>query len=151
MRRSDRQISEQEAAELLLTAEYGVIATVNADGTPYSTPMSYAYKDGKIYLHGAAEGQKIDNIKAQPCVCFCVVGGTELLPDKFSTKYISAIAQGKAEIVSDIEEKKAGLMAIIEKYSPEHIPAGIKYIDSALDKVCVIKISIDKLSGKARK
>jgi len=151
MRRSDRQISEQETVELLLKAEYGVLATVNADGTPYSLPISFAYKDGVIYLHGATEGQKIDNIKTHPSVCFCVVGNTELLPDKFTTNYISAIAQGNAEIVSDAEEKKKGLMALIEKYSAGHIPAGIKYIESAIDKVCVIKIKIYKLTGKSRK
>jgi len=151
MRRSDRQISEQEAAKLLLESEYGTLATVNADGSPYNLPLSYAYKDGVIYLHGAAEGQKIDNIKAHPAVCFCVVGNTQLLPDKFTTNYISAIAQGNAEIVSDAEEKKKGLMALIEKYSSGHIPAGIKYIESAFDNVSVIKITVNKLTGKSRR
>lgn len=38
----ERAISEEEAREILHDAEYCVVATVDEDGHPYATPLSYA-------------------------------------------------------------------------------------------------------------
>ena len=40
MRRKDREISEEEACQLLATGEYGVLSTVGSDGEPYGVPLS---------------------------------------------------------------------------------------------------------------
>lgn len=151
MRRNDREISLEEAEQLLNTAEWGVLSTVNSDNSPYGVPLNFAYSGGALYLHGALEGHKIDNVAANPNVCFCVVGKTEQLRDKFTTNYISAIVQGKAVLVSDLEEKKAGLMTLIEKYSPEFLEKGRMYVEHDACKTALIKINIEKISGKQRK
>ena len=41
MRRKDRQLSEEEAVNLLETFRFGVLGTVCADGTPYGIPMNH--------------------------------------------------------------------------------------------------------------
>ncbi|MDF2839594.1 MAG: transporter, partial [Clostridia bacterium] len=73
MRRKDRQVSQDEALDILKKGEYGILSTSDAQNIPYGVPMSYAYADKYIYLHGATVGQKLDNIKANPKVSFCVV------------------------------------------------------------------------------
>jgi Predicted flavin-nucleotide-binding protein len=62
MRRSDRQLAIEEAKEILTKAEYGSLATIGEDGYPYVVPVSYAFEDSSIYIHGATEGHKLDNI-----------------------------------------------------------------------------------------
>ncbi len=150
IRRKDREISPEEAETILATAEYGVLSTVSAEGQPYGVPLSFCILDGHIYFHCAMEGQKLDHLKHNNAVSFCVVGRTEVLPAKFSTKYESAIAFGSAEEVFE-EEKQGALEALVRKYSPDHIESGAKYIDALTYKTRVFRIVIDHLSGKSRR
>jgi len=150
MRRKDRAITESEARSLLRKAEYGVLSTVSGDGNPYGVPLSFCVIDDGIYFHCAVEGQKIDNIEYNKSVSFCVVGDTEILPDKFGTKYESVIVFGEVEEVFN-SEKQIALEGLLHKYSPEFFDRGIKYIEDLRDKTRVFKISINKLTGKARR
>jgi len=150
MRRKDRAITEEEALALLNKAEYGVLSTVNENGEPYGVPLNFCVIDHCIYFHCAVEGQKIDNIKQNESVSFCVVGNTEILPDKFGTKYESVIVSGEVEEVFD-KNKQLALEGLLHKYSIEFIDKGIKYIEGLKEKTRVFKITINKLTGKARK
>ncbi len=150
MRRSDRAIPDNEASELLQKGEYGVLSTVSDDGQPYGVPLSFAYTGDAIYFHSALEGQKLDNLKENNRVSFCVIGKTEVLPEKFSTKYESAIVFGKASEVTG-EEKQKGLLELVKKYSPGFLKEGLQYIERDGRKTRVYKIEIESLTGKARK
>lgn len=149
MRRAERATEDEAAFELLERAAYGVLSTVGSDGLPYAVPISHVVRNGVIYLHCALEGRKLDNIAAQPAVSFCVVGHTKLLPGKFSTEYESAIASGKARLVGG-EEKQQALIGFLEKYSPEFLQEGMKYLAGMIERTTVVCIDIDHISGKAR-
>ena len=147
MRRKDKEIGTDEAISLLTKCEYGVLSTAGNDGQPYGVPLNYAYKDNCIYFHCALAGHKIDNIESNPKVSFCAVGDTKILPSEFSTEYVSAVAFGVASEVQGSERYNA-LVLLLEKFSPEFIEEGKKYIEK-LDKVTkVIKIEIQHISGK---
>lgn len=152
MRRSDRSLPEAEALALLQNSEYGILAAVDPTGAPYAVPLSYAFDGERIYFHGTVEGgRKTDCIRANAQVCFTVVGETRVLPDKFSTVYHSVIAEGRAEILEDEAEKKAALRKLIDKYSPAFLEKGISYIDSAVAETAVYAVTVETISGKARK
>ena len=147
MRRKDKAIETDEAINLIAGCEYGVLSTVDSDGQPYGVPLNYAYKDNCIYFHCALKGHKIDNIDDNPKVSFCAVGNTQVLPSEFSTNYVSAVAFGVASEVQGTERYKA-LVLFLEKFSPDFMEEGNKYIEK-LDKVTkVIKIEIQHISGK---
>jgi nitroimidazol reductase NimA-like FMN-containing flavoprotein (pyridoxamine 5'-phosphate oxidase superfamily) len=150
LRRKDRATTEEEAIALLNKAEYGVLSTVTENGEPYGVPLNFCVIDHCIYFHCAVEGQKIDNIKQNKSVSFCAVGNTEIMPDKFGTKYESVIVSGEAEEVFDMN-KQLALEGLLHKYSPEFIDKGIKYIEDLIEKTRVFKITINKLTGKARR
>jgi uncharacterized protein len=149
LRRKDRAITEEEANALLDKAEYGVLSTVSENMEPYGVPLNFCFIDHCIYFHCAPEGQKIDNIKQNKSVSFCVVGNTEILPEKFSTKYESAIVFGEIQEVFDMD-KQRGLEGLVRKYSPQFIDKGMEYIKASQDKTRVFKIIINQVSGKAR-
>lgn len=149
-RRKDRKLTDIEVIEILKNCEYGVLSTVSEDGYAYGVPVNYVYMNDSIYFHCATEGHKLDNIKKDNRVSFCVVGQTFLLPEKFSTKYESVIFFGKATEVFD-DEKCTALLELVNKYSPDYVEKGKEYIKNASPKTKVIKISAEHMSGKARR
>ena len=150
LRRKDRAISEEEAVALLNQAEYGVLSTVSKDGKPYGVPLNFCFMDFCIYFHCAVEGHKIDNIQQNRYVSFCVVDNTEILPDKFGTKYASVIVFGEIEEVFDIDKQMA-LEGLLHKYSSEFMEQGKEYIGRFRDRTRLFRINIGRLTGKARK
>lgn len=149
MRRKDKKLNMEESIALLKKANYGILSLSVQDSFGYGVPLNYAYENGVIYFHCAKEGQKLDYIKKNNKVSFCVVDSVELLPSKFDTNYKSVIIFGEAcEVIG--EEKKNGLMALINKYSKDFINEGANYIEKAQDKIKVVKIEITHITGKGQ-
>ncbi len=149
MRRKDRQISEAEALEVIDQSGYGVLATVNADGSPYVVPVSPARNGKVLYFHCAKAGQKIENIQRDARVCLSFVSYFRNDALLYTTKYQSAVVTGHAELVEDEEEKIHGLRLISEKYAMEHIDLFDEMIRKSARATSVYKITIDEITGKA--
>lgn len=150
MRKENRQLPEEQTMEVLLKYEYGILSTMG-DDYPYAVPMSYVVANNKIYIHGTCEsGQKTKNIHNNPKVCFTVVGNTEILPSQFATKYESVVVLGTASLCEGTDKEMA-LEKFLDKYSSEYKQAGMKYIKAAINKVSVYEISIDMITGKAKR
>jgi len=150
VRRTDREISDDEARAILERGEYGVLSTVGADGQPYGVPLSYVFENDSIYFHCALSGHKLDDIAGNPKVSFCVVGGTKVLPEKFATEYESVIAFGSAAEVAG-EERQTALLRILDKYCLHFIEEGKEYIGQKNQAMKVYKIVASHISGKARR
>ena len=148
MRRKEKLMSEDATERVLYEAEFGTLACAGADGYPYSVPLNYAYDNGKIYFHSAKAGQKIDHIRFQNNVCFSAVSYCKVLPEKFDTKYDSAIVFGKAYGVNDAAEKRQALRLLLQKYSGDYMAEGADYIRKAADKATVYRIDIEHKTGK---
>lgn len=122
MRRKDREIVGEEIEMILQKGEYGILSTVGQDGKPYAVPLSYAWKDGLIHLHCAANvGKKLENISYCSDVCFVVIGDTTVQPEKFGTLYESVILTGQ---MMPSKDKQASLVALLEKYSKDFLEKG---------------------------
>ncbi len=152
MRRSDRQISREEAMEILRNGEYGFLATVGGDNQPYAVPLSYIVIENEIFFHCALSGQKLDNIAHEEKVCFSVAGETQPVYDNnFTTYFESAVVFGKARIIEDLDMKKEVLLKLAEKYLPEYMNMADKAIDGSMTKTAVCAVTIDHITGKAKK
>lgn len=151
LRREDRRLDDTAAMALLKRGEYGILSTSDKSNRPYGIPVNYVMMEGSIFFHCATEGQKLENITANKGVSFCVVGKTELIPEKFSTRYESVVVSGNADLIEDKVLKKNALGALVAKYAPDHIAAGDAYIDRLMDQTAVVRVSIESLAGKARK
>lgn len=147
MRRHAQLLSEEETALILKSASSGVLAVAGDDGYPYAVPLSYVYDGEYIYFHCAVTGHKIDAIRQNPKVSFCVIAKDDILPEKFTTQFASVIVFGKAEILTDKEEKIAALRLLAEKYSPGADGAE-REISGSLDRTGVVKIVVEHMTGK---
>lgn len=151
MRRRDRQLPKDQAIQLLQTCEHAVLATVNEDFTPYCIPISPVLEGEHLYFHCAPEGQKLDNIRQNTCVCLTCVGFTELLPAEFSTRYESAVAVGTAKMVEDAAEKVHALKLLCTKYAPGNMAAFEKAAAASLHRTAICKIKLESVTGKAKR
>lgn len=151
MRRTDRMLSNKEAMDVLREGEYGILSTVDGEGQPYGVPVNYVVKDNSVYFHATNEGgYKYDNILNDEKVSFTVVIDAKVLSDQFASLYRSAIVFGKAHIVGDEQERLSVFNEFLNKYSPDYIAEGKKYLEKAKAKAVVLKISIDTVTGKGR-
>jgi nitroimidazol reductase NimA-like FMN-containing flavoprotein (pyridoxamine 5'-phosphate oxidase superfamily) len=149
MRRKDRQVFDELLNEILEKGEFGVLSVHGDNGYPYGVPVNYVYLNGNIYFHSAKTGHKLDAVKADCRVSFCVVLETELIPEKFSTKFKSIVAFGKASVISG-EEKIDALMGLINKYSADYKDSGRDYVKKQNAGTEIVRIAIDHITGKAR-
>ena len=77
------------------------------DNEPYIVPISYIYHDGKIYLHMAKTGKKVEFIQRNNRACFEV--------DEWGEKgWLSVICYGKISLHDDFETKKKGFEILTE-------------------------------------
>jgi uncharacterized protein len=149
MRRKKQLLSDTETIVILESCTSGVLAVQGDDEYPYAVPLSFAYDDGKLYFHCAMKGHKLDALGRSEKASFCVIAADDIVPEKFTTHFRSAIAFGKARLVVDDEEKRRGLVLLAEKYSPDHVDAASADIEGDWNRVAVIALDIEHLTGKA--
>ena len=152
MRRNKQQLSEEATLDILNKATNGVLALDGDNGYTYAVPLSFAYDDGKIYFHAALSGHKLDAIKNNDKVSFCVVRQDVVIQKTFTTHYASAIAFGRIKIIKDDNdpEKRRGLDLLADKYSPDiDLKSREKEINGKMKALVVIVLEIEHLTGKA--
>ena len=147
MRRFKQQLSDEEAKRVLTEGQTLVLALHGDDGYPYAVPLNYVYHDGKVYVHCAKAGHKLDAIRRDPKVSFTVIERDDVVPEKLATYYRSVIAFGHARILEDDEKKRhaAEVFGLHYYNVPEAVQKEIETTWNA--RVC-IEITIDHLTGK---
>ena len=151
LRRKDKEIEDKSEVEAVLReATVGRLGT-SRDDIPYVVPVSYVYDDGRIIIHGAKQGKKMEDIAANPRVCF-EVDVSEIIasddPCTYSYRYKSVIVNGTARILEDPTEKLEGLQLLTEKYAPGKGP---RLTGEHLKKnwnLSIIEINIHEMVGK---
>lgn len=117
MRKKSREMDATWALEVMDKAPYITVSMTDGNGMPYSVPLSLARTDGQtFYFHCATEGKKLDILRTNPFVCLSAVSKCKPTvgpkDGSFTLEFKSAIAFGKAEIVTDDTEKRDALRAI---------------------------------------
>ncbi len=141
--------SHAEMAAILSEAQVGCLGTVGLDGQPYVTPHNFLYRDGRIYIHSALTGRKIEHIERDGRVCFTAYVAEKItLGDKpcdCAMRYRSVIASGQAHLVHDVVRRRELLTALTERYTGHSVepPAPERVAATAL-----IEIFVEELSGK---
>lgn len=156
MRKESRAMDSQWALEVMRKAPYITVSFIDEDGKAYGLPLSLASDDGESwYFHGALEGKKLEAIKAHPEVCLSAV--TRYAPTvgpkdgSFTLQYQSALAFGKAEIVTDEAEKIHGLRLVCKRFLPQHMDAFDRGVARSLLRTAVVRITLTEPPTGKRK
>lgn len=159
MRRKRCKIeSRAEIEKILERARIGRLATIGADGFPYITPVNYVWYNGHIYFHSAHVGEKIENIRKDARVCFEVdiplaYLGLEYDPSRPTCHvhqfYHCVIVRGRAELVTEVEEKVAALNALVEAHEESDDFTKVMADTKGVGLCTVIAVRVETISGKS--
>ena len=151
MRRGRQALSGPETLEILERNTSGTLAVLGDGGYPYAVPLSYVYYGGRLYFHCARSGHKLDAVRACDKASFCVIDRDEVLPEKFTTKYRSAIVFGRVREITEPAEIEGIMRALAGKYSPREGEEAFQHEMRTSGTLCVLALEIEHLSGKQGK
>ena len=147
--------------EVLARAEWGTLGLVSPAGTPVLVPLNFVYHQGRLFFHGAQEGEKAGLIRAAPEASFLVVEAYAQIPSyAFSpvnacpaTQYFkSVLVKGPVAPVEDPERKAEALDALMRRLQPEGgyepIRADSPTYQAALRGVAVYALACREMTGK---
>lgn len=148
MRRKKQGLTQEECVGILRKATAGVLALSGDDGYPYAVPLSFAYRDGKIFFHCAKTGHKVDAVTGNEKASFCVIRQDHVVPEEFTTYYRSVIAFGKIRILTDEDEKRNAIEILAARYTPNDLEGRQKTINHEFSRLCMLELAVEHMSGK---
>lgn len=133
-----RQLSEDETRKLLASERVGRLGCI-FDGAPYVVPVSYIFRDDRIYIHSLL-GRKIAALRANPRACLQV----DEIRDEYQWR--SAIAYGNYHELVDSVERNWALRELFERF-PHLTPVESVPVHDGGSSVIVFCIQVKQLSG----
>ena len=141
MRRKNQLLSNSQSISILEKCSSGVLAVSGDD--------NYPYYDNKIFFHVAKSGYKLDAIKNNNKVSFCVIEKDDIKPKEYTTYYRSVIVFGKAFIIDDDNQKRKAIEKLALKYYPNDNESNRNnVIDKEYDAFYIIELHIEYMTGK---
>lgn len=142
-----------EITRILENTKIVHIGMVDEEG-PYVVPMNYGYAFENdqlvLYVHGSLKGRKIDAMRNNPDVFIEISCDVQQFEGKmacqYGTSYYCVMGKGKAEILDDVEDKKAGLSLFMKS----HTGKDFEFNDKMVSMVSVIRIIIPEYTAKHR-
>jgi len=144
-----------EHADLLAVLDAGMICHLGVvvDGAPLVLPTAYGRIGDTLYLHGSSANRSLHAADGQEvCVTVTHVDGLVCARSVFShsVNYRSAVVFGIARIVTDADERLAGLRAVTEQLIPGRWDAVRAPTRKELAATSVLAIPLSEASVKVR-
>ncbi len=153
MRRKDREVTDPDKIGEIIDSCTCCRIGFNDNGQVYIVPLNFGYRKKEnryvFYFHGAKEGRKIGLIRQNPQVGFEMDTNYRLhradTACGHSAGFQSVIGNGTVHIVEDADEKKMGLLAVMEHNTGR---SDWEFNEKMVEGVCVFKLEAETLSCK---
>lgn len=124
---------DETSKALLRERRFGVLATINADGTPQQSTVWYELQGERIMMNTRVGRVKERNMKRDPRVSLCIEDGYRYLALK-----------GTVELEYDHDRSQADIKALAVRYEgEEHAERRAKEVWSKQERV-TLYMTIDK-------
>jgi nitroimidazol reductase NimA-like FMN-containing flavoprotein (pyridoxamine 5'-phosphate oxidase superfamily) len=124
------------------------------DGQPFVIPTIHTRVDDSLYFHGSAASRMLRSLRdgVEACVTVTLLDGLVLARSAFhhSMNYRSVVVIGRAELVTDDEEKREVLDALVEHVCRGRSADARKANPSELKQTMVLRLPIGEASAKIR-
>ncbi|HWQ21158.1 MAG TPA: pyridoxamine 5'-phosphate oxidase family protein [Clostridia bacterium] len=152
MRRKECEVTDAGVIHRILgRAALCRVAMVDGD-EPYLVPMNCGWDGERLFLHAAAQGRKLDILRANPRVCVEIDEDIQIVTgatgEECTANYVTVIGTGTASFVPDPESKGRDLNIIIHQCHPG-VPEET-FTDKTLSSVVVLEVHFDHLTCKAK-
>ncbi|MBR6753675.1 MAG: pyridoxamine 5'-phosphate oxidase family protein [Clostridia bacterium] len=149
MMRKKQALSLEECKEILKTETRGVLSVMGENGYPYGMPMNHFYNetDGCLYFHCGKKGHRLDALKENNKVSFCVYDKGFRRENEWAWNVKSVIVFGRMDVLSDAKL----IMDICEKLSYKFTD-DTAYIEKELREsaknTLLLRLTPEHISGK---
>lgn len=147
MRRYRQQLSAEQCREILAAAPRGVLAVNGDGGYPYTVPLDFVQDEGKLYFHCAAEGHKLDAVRRDGRVSFCVLDKGERPQGEWAYYFNSVVVFGRIAVVTDEALRLDKLRKLGLKYYPDAATVEQEIKKNAARAV-VLELTVEHMTGK---
>lgn len=152
LRRKERGIADPEALRGILSGGRFAAVALCRGGEPYVVTMNYGYDRGRkaLYFHCAAEGLKLEFIRANPRACATIVCDLGYRDGECDHAYRSAVLRGPIAVVADEGERAHGLGVLIDHQEREPAPVRERTLPggSIARPVTLLRLDIEEITGK---
>lgn len=151
-----RERGSHERADVYAIIDEALLAHVafNVDGMAMTLPTAHARVGDQLYLHGARANRMLCSLGSagRASATFTLIDGLVLARTAFhhSMNYRSVVVIGEASEVSDLDEKKLALHALIEHMAKGRMSELGDPSAEELQQTLVIRLSIEQASAKTR-
>lgn len=147
--RKKKQLPHEACIALLKSERRGVLSVHGENGYPYSMPMNHLYNeaDGCLYFHCGRAGHRLDALRRDSRVSYCVMDKGVRPEGEWAYKVQSVIIFGRMEIIDDwdavvdITTRLCRLFPCSEEYIQEEIARSGK-------GTLLLKLTPEHLCGK---
>ena len=149
MLRKKQALCLEECKEILKTENRGVLSVMGENGYPYGMPMNHFYseEDGCIYFHCGKMGHRLDALKENDKVSFCVYDQGFRRENEWAWNVKSVIVFGRMDVLFDAKL----IMDICEKLSYKFTD-DTAYIEKELKEstknTLLLRLTPEHISGK---
>ena len=149
VRRFKQRLNREECLEILKQTKRGILSVNGDDGYPYGVPLNHYYDEetGKIYFHGASRGHKVDSIRKDDRVSFCVYDDGYRKEGDWALSFKSVIVFGTIREVEDPEQILRICRELSYKFTSDN-----DYIEGEISnsgqRVLVHELTIEHVTGK---
>lgn len=153
MRRADREITDAEHIESILTrGRYASFALVDRD-MPYVVTLSYGYdaEARRLYCHVAHEGRKLDIIERSPRACATIIIDAGYNSGECEHPFESVVMDGALRKVVDDAEKRHAIHTLVGHLEddPDGYWESRKWsLDERIDGFSALAFEIGTISAK---
>ncbi len=151
LRRAQQAITQpEELLEIIRSQRQMTLALCRA-GEPYLVTVSYGYDAGArcFYFHCAAEGRKMDYLKANPIVYGQVLEDRGYRPGRCDHGYRTVQFRGRAELVAGLEDKRQVLALMIDQLEPDPEPVKARLLaGERVEKTTIVRVLVLEMTGK---
>jgi len=143
-------IEDRQEIDQIIRACKTCYLAMSENNIPYVLPMNFALEGDMVILHSAQHGRMWETIVKNPNVCINWTHGEGLawqdqqVGCSYRVKSKTVLVEGKAEIVTDFDEKDRLMKVFMTQYAEGEF----KFTAPAINNVGVIKVHIEKISAK---
>ncbi len=148
MRRKDREKSKEFGYKVCDDCCYAVVSMTDTEGMPYCVAVNIVRVDDAIFFHSAKQGFKNNALQKNPNVCISCVSHANVIEERFTTEYSSAIIRGIASIVTDEQERRLALKQLCERHTPTAMHNFENEMQKSIKATEIWKITITDITAK---
>jgi hypothetical protein len=153
MRRADKEITDIRTLQRILKSTSYMTVAMCKNNEPYLVSLSHSYDETRncVYFHCAAEGKKLDFLKANNKIWAQALLDNGYVQGECDHNYASVHFNGKVTFVEDPDEKFHAIQTMIRQLDKNPARLLIKLKAEKLGTTLIGRIDIESMTGKKTK